>query len=100
MRLQMRSWFRRNGLSAVVLSLFVLLLLGQTVTGWLSYNQERTEQGAALSLSDYLHSGHFAEATSENWESEFLQMAAYVLLTVFLRQKVVLNIRADVRRLT
>ena len=35
----------------------------------------------------YLGSGHFAEATSENWESEFLQMAAYVLFTVSLRQK-------------
>lgn len=26
-------------------------------------------------------------AVFENWESEFLQMAAFVLLTVFLRQK-------------
>ena len=33
-------------------------------------------------------SGHFIEAVFENWESEFLQMSAYVLLTAFLRQKV------------
>jgi hypothetical protein len=38
-------------------------------------------------LSEYLSSGHFAEATAENWESEFLQMAFYVLLTTFLFQK-------------
>ena len=31
--------------------------------------------------------GHFVEATFENWESEFLQMGAFVLLTVFLVQK-------------
>jgi hypothetical protein len=84
----MKGWFRCNGLSAVVLFLFFLLLFGQVGTGWHSYNQDRREQGArGLSLTEYLGSGHFAEATSENWESEFLQMAAYVLLTVFLRQK-------------
>jgi Domain of unknown function (DUF6766) len=84
----MKGWFRRNGLSAVVLFIFLLLLIGQVGAGWQSYNQERAEQGASpLSLTSYLASGHFAEATSENWESEFLQMAAYVLFTVFLRQK-------------
>jgi hypothetical protein len=58
------------------------------LTGWHSHNEERLEHGvAALSLVEYLGSGHFVEATSENWESEFLQMAAYVLLTVFLRQR-------------
>lgn len=38
-------------------------------------------------MQTYLTSGHFGEAVFENWESEFLQMAAYVLLTVFLFQK-------------
>jgi hypothetical protein len=84
----MKSWFRQNGLSIVVLSIFVVLLVGQAITGWQTHNQERLQQGAAaLPLTSYLWSGHFAEATSENWESEFLQMAAYVLFTVFLRQK-------------
>jgi hypothetical protein len=31
--------------------------------------------------------GHFWEATGENWESEFLQMAMFVILTTSLRQK-------------
>jgi len=84
----MKSFIRPNGLSIVVLSIFVVLLAGQAIAGWHSHNQERLEQGAAaLSLPSYLSSGHFGEATSENWESEFLQMAAYVLFTVFLRQK-------------
>jgi hypothetical protein len=38
-------------------------------------------------MSSYLRSGHFGEAVFENWESEFLQMAAYIVLTVFLFQK-------------
>jgi hypothetical protein len=84
----MKSWLRHNGLSVTVLFVFLVLLVGQCLTGWRSHNEERLEHGAvALSLGQYLGSGHFAEATSENWESEFLQMAAYVLLTVFLRQK-------------
>jgi hypothetical protein len=66
----------------------LLLLVGQTLAGWQSNNLERHQKGAAeLSLAQYLASGHFGEAVSENWESEFLQMAAYVLLTVFLRQR-------------
>lgn len=38
-------------------------------------------------MSSYLMSGHYGEAVFENWESEFLQMAAYIILTVFLFQK-------------
>src|SRR5690606_20373049 len=32
-------------------------------------------------------SGHFIQATFENWESEFLQMALFVVFTIFLRQQ-------------
>lgn len=35
---------------------------------------------------EYLRSGHFISATFENFQSEFLQMALYVILTIFLRQ--------------
>ena len=35
----------------------------------------------------YLRTAHFGEATFENWESEFLQMGMYVVLTTKLRQK-------------
>jgi Domain of unknown function (DUF6766) len=38
-------------------------------------------------LASYLGTGHFLSALFENWESEFLQLSAYVLLTIFLRQK-------------
>jgi hypothetical protein len=40
-----------------------------------------------LPFGQYLTSGHFIEAIFENWESEFLQMGLFILLTVFLRQK-------------
>lgn len=48
----------------------------------------RQESGLPpLSAIAYLQNPHFIQATFENWESEFLQMGIYVLLTVSLRQK-------------
>jgi hypothetical protein len=78
-----------NGLSVVLLLAFFILLGAQTWTGWKVYNEEQEQHGggATISFTRYLTSGHFVEATAENWESEFLQMAAFVWLTAFLRQK-------------
>lgn len=80
--------WRRNGLSLVLLGLFLAFLGGQALSGFLAHNQELQQQGAApLDALQYLTSGHFVSATFENWESEFLQMGMYVLLTVVLRQR-------------
>ena len=82
------SYFYRNSLTIVFTSLFLITLLAQALTGWHEHNSEMAELGAAeLSLYEYLSSGHFISATFENFESEFLQMALYVVLTIFLRQK-------------
>ena len=69
--------------------LFLLVFIaGQSVAGLRSYNEEQREHGEAeVSYGTYLTSSHFGEATFENWESEFLQMGAYVLLTVWLYQR-------------
>jgi len=82
------SWIRSNGLSVAMLLAMIAALVGQAITGWHEHNEELQELGGtALSLSQYLRSGHFMSATFENWESEFLQMATYVVLTAFLYQK-------------
>ena len=84
----MRRFFRDNGLSITMLTLFILSLLGQTLTGHHEYNEDRQEhRQPEVTYSEYLTTGHFVEATFENWESEFLQMAAYVMLTAFLYQR-------------
>jgi hypothetical protein len=85
----MRRFLRNNGLSLVLFFLFFLtFLIGQSITGHLNNNEELSEHGQpTLTYSEYLISSHFLEATMENWESEFLQMFFYVLLTVFLYQK-------------
>ena len=82
------SFLYANGLSLVLLGLFLASLAAQTWAGLLAHNAERLQEGAVpLALGVYLHSGHFVSAVFENWESEFLQMAMYVLLTVVLRQR-------------
>ncbi len=84
----MRKFFRNNGLSIVFIALFLICIIGQFFTGWKEHNSEREDEGMAiLSATEYIGSGHFIQATFENWESEFLQMALFVLLTVSLRQK-------------
>jgi hypothetical protein len=66
----------------------VLSLAGQIYTGWKEHNDFLADYNVpALSLTRYLSSGHFLQATFENWESEFFQMALFVILTIFLRQK-------------
>jgi len=84
----MKLSFRNYGLSIVLLSLFLLFWIGQACVGRMQYNEERVEHGLPpMPMGEYLHSSHFWEATGENWESEFLQMSAYVFLTIFLFQK-------------
>jgi hypothetical protein len=84
----MRRFLRDNGLSVTLFALFVISLVGQALAGWRAPAEElRLHELPAIGFTDYLASGHFISAVFENWESEFLQMAAYVLLTVFLFQK-------------
>jgi hypothetical protein len=82
------GFFRDNGLSLAFLTLFLLSLSGQSLTGWRAFNASLGEHGEArISYPAYLGNPHFWGAVGENWESEFLQMGAYVLLTVFLFQR-------------
>lgn len=84
----MKKIFYHNSLSIVFLLLFIGAFIGQIFFGIEEYNKELLENGGhAVTMSNYLTTGHFIEATFENWESEFLQMALLVWLTIFLKQK-------------
>ena len=83
-----RAFLRDNGLTIALSTLFVLAIAAMGWTGWKAHNSFLVEHGGApLGLLGYLRSGAFASAVFENWESEFLQMAAYVILTAFLFQR-------------
>jgi hypothetical protein len=84
----MKKFLRDNGLSLLLLLVTLLTLGGQILVGWYEFNNELEEYGRApIAFNSYLTSGHCIEAIFENWESEFLQMGLYVLLTVSLYQK-------------
>jgi len=84
----MRRFLKNNGLSIVFLLLFLISMAGQFITGYKEFNKEQQDEGhSQISITQYCRSGHFIQATFENWESEFLQMALFVLLTIHLRQK-------------
>ncbi|GAB3770051.1 hypothetical protein GCM10028818_07200 [Spirosoma horti] len=84
----MKKFLYENGLSLLLLFITILTLSGQLVVGWHEFNNELSDYGRSpLTFGAYLTSGHCIEAVFENWESEFLQMGLYVLLTVSLRQK-------------
>ena len=83
-----RAFLRDNGLTIALGALFLFAIVAMGLTGWKAHNAVLIEHGGApLGLIRYLRSGDFASAVFENWESEFLQMAAFVILTAFLFQR-------------
>jgi hypothetical protein len=90
--MQRRSGWRRfafeNGLVLAATALFLVSFAGQVATGHAVYNaDQRAHAQPTVGLGAYLTTGNFLEATAENWESEFLQMGVFVVLTAYLFQK-------------
>ena len=82
------SFWRNNGLSIVLLTASALTIGAMFFSGLSVFNEELLQHGRPpSSAAEYATSGHFLSALFENWESEFLQMAAYVALTAFLFQR-------------
>lgn len=84
----MRIWAKEHGLLLANAGLFLAFFGGMIISGAAAYSEEQAVHGQpGVTVLEYLSTGEFVEATFENWESEFLQMAMYVILTVFLFQK-------------
>lgn len=82
-----RIW-KNNSLTIVLMLLFAATIIGQWLTGWHVENEELSRHGeAAITLGQYATDPNFISTVFENWESEFLQMSAYVVLTAILIQK-------------
>ncbi len=85
---QKKSFIYRNSLSIAFLLLAFISLAGQAFTGLQQYNEFLFEHNHhTVTLFKYFSTGHFIQATFENWESEFFQMGLFVWFTVFLKQK-------------
>jgi hypothetical protein len=90
----MRRALREQSLSLVFGGLFLAALAGQAYAGWHDYNNLETwhaqmagETAETLSLGRYITSSSFAQAVTENWQSEYLQFTLFILLTVWFIQK-------------
>jgi hypothetical protein len=79
-----RLW-KSYSLSIVLFIMFAVAWALQTWTGWEEFIAEQQAQGETahwLGQSGYIWT--WAAATLENWQSEFLQLLAMVVLTSFL----------------
>ena len=84
----MRRLWREFGLSITLVVLFVGAWLLQTWTGWVEFVSEQRSRGAvAEAFGDDGYVWRWAQATFENWQSEFLQVFVFILLTTFLVHK-------------
>jgi uncharacterized protein DUF6766 len=83
-----RTFIRDNSLSLAMFGCFGVFVVALSVVGLVEENRGLAEHGQpTIGYIDYIHSDSFVEAVFENWESEFLQMAAFVVLTALLRQR-------------
>lgn len=84
----MARFWKNNSLTIVLMLLFLASIIGQWLTGWRVENEALARHGeTAIALGTYLSDPQFVSTVFENWESEFLQMSAYVVLTGMLIQK-------------
>ena len=84
----MGKFLKDNGLTIVLVLLFLGSLVGHWVTGLHFENEQLLEHGGEpIGAIAFLSAPQFLSTVFENWESEFLQMSAYVVLTAFLFQK-------------
>jgi hypothetical protein len=84
----MSKFLKNNGLTVVLMLLFLASLIGQWLSGVHFENEELMRHGdEPMSAFAFLSDPQFLSAVFENWESEFLQMSAFVVLTTFLFQK-------------
>lgn len=84
----MAKLFKNNGLTIVLMLLFLGSIIGHWLTGVHYENQQLIEHGEPpIGAIAFLSDPQFLSTIFENWESEFLQMSAYVVLTAFLFQK-------------
>ena len=81
-------YLKENGLTLAFLGLLLGAVIGQAFSGVAELNgEQRATGGATLSLAQYLVSSNFAVDIAENWQSEYLQFALYIVATTWLVQR-------------
>jgi len=79
---RVRKTWANFGLSIAFASLFLISWAAQAVAEWGVYAQEQRAHGEPTVIGDYLV--QFGQSTFENWQSEFLQLFSFVVLSALL----------------
>ena len=80
-RMTRRRLLRDYGLSVVVTALFLVTLVGATISGWVEYASEQAEHGSRPQLfGDEGYVWVLGEQVLQNWQSEFLALAVFIAL--------------------
>jgi uncharacterized protein DUF6766 len=83
-----RTAIYSNSLLIVMAVVFFGSWFAQSVTGWNVYNSDQSDHGEPrVSWLGYLGSSEFWENTFQNWQSEFLAVGSFAVLTIYLRQR-------------
>jgi hypothetical protein len=82
------KFLRDNGLSIFFGVLFLGALALQAVSGHADFNEEQRQHHASeVSFGRYITSAQFAGAVVENWQSEYLQFALFILVAIWFVQR-------------
>jgi hypothetical protein len=73
-----RSLWREFGLSIALLVLFLVSWAAQGISQWQTFTDEQRSHGEEPEVGDFV--SEFGMSTFENWQSEFLQLFAFVTL--------------------
>ena len=80
-----RSVLREFGLSIALMVMFLASWFGHGVAEWQTFTDEQREHGESVSVGDFV--SQFSQSTLENWQSEFLQLFAFVTLAALFIHK-------------
>ena len=77
-----------HSLSLAFLLLFLVSFILHAASGAREYNADQREHGNAVQVStmEYMSTSRFWFESFQNWQSEFLSLAAMVWLAVYLRE--------------
>ena len=77
--------WRNFGLSIAFCILFLTSWFLQGVVQWQQFTDDQSTHGEAVQVGDFV--ANFAQSTLENWQSEFLQLFSFVVLSALLIHK-------------
>jgi hypothetical protein len=78
------TW-KNFGLSIAFCILFFTTWIGQAIAQWQVFTDEQRAHHEPVTIGDF--TAEFAQSTLENWQSEFLQLFSFVVMSALLIHK-------------